>query len=730
MTVARRPAALLGAAALAAASALAFGAFGTGPSAQAAAGTPRTALGKDGQRLTVSASTGLAPAGDTLHVTGEGYDTAKAIYVAVCKDNGDNRIPSPCLGGADASGTGGSSAWIVPEGDPYAGGLAQLWGTGGTFAVDIEVTAKDGSLDCTQVVCSVVTRVDHRDAGDRTQDVRIPVAFEGQDPGNGDGDGGEGVDVPAGTVSYVRAAEFTTAGRPLDLMLHPNSGKLYVGSDNIVDTADVSEQGLYALDPADGTLLSHIPQAPGSTGALAARVVPQIIAPLSGDGVVFHYPLRGTGTAKDGDTAAKGVWLTGAAVTGAGPGTTASTVLVAQGPTLSEIETATGVVRRTLTLDGGSELGVDTAHLAAWSTGLSGGQLRRIDTTTFTVTATAELPEGAVYFVEPDPETGNVWVGSGSSVLVYDRDAKLLATLEDVDRATAMAFDTSTHRAFVLREDYGNADAGADFIGSLQVFDSATFEKAAETLALPGSRANTTAGVAVTPGGATVYVTDQAEAKVLRLDRRMSPKVTQSPTDQSAAPDDEVTLVAAADGTPQPTVRWQTSPDDGQTWSTIEGATQNAYTFTAKTSQNGYRYRAEFANSVGTTRTSPITLTVTEPGEGTDGGADGGTDGGTTGGETSGGSGTTGSTGSTGTTGGTSTSGGTPGGTPGLTTGGTTGAGTTGGTTTEGSPSPSTTGSLAATGAAVGTVVVLAALLTGAGWYLHRRARGGARPVQ
>ncbi|MGW0834240.1 hypothetical protein [Streptomyces prunicolor] len=723
----RRPAALLGAAALVTASTLAFGAFGTGPSAQAAAGTPKTALGKDGQKLAVSASAGLDPAGDTVRVTGEGYDPAKAIYVAVCKDNGDNRIPSPCLGGADTGGTGSTSKWIVPEGDPYAGDLAQLWGEGGTFAVDLDVEAKDSGLDCTQVVCSVVTRVDHRDAGDRSQDVRIPIAFEGQDPGDG---GGDGVDVSAGTVSYVRAAEFTTAGRPLDVMLHPNSGKLYVGSDNIVDTADVSEQGLYALDPADGKLLSHIPQAPGSTGALAARVVPQIIAPLSGDGVVFHYPLRGIGTAKDGDTAAKGVWLTGAAVTGAGPGTTASTVLVAQGPTLSEIETATGTVQRTLTLDGGSELGVDTAHLAAWSTGLSGGQLRRIDTTTFAVTATAELPEGAVYFVEPDPETGNVWVGSGSSVLVYDKDAKLLATLEDVDRATAMAFDTSTHRAFVLREDYGNADAGADFIGSLQVFDSASFEKAAETLALPGSRANTTAGVAVTPGGATVYVTDQAESEVLKLDRRMSPKVTQAPTDQSVAPDDEVTLVAAADGTPQPTARWQTSTDGGQTWSTIEGATQNAYAFTAKTSHDGYLYRAEFTNSVGTTRTSPMTLTVTEPGDGTDGG----TDGGATGGDASGGSGTTGSTGSTsttgttGSTGSTGTTGGT--GTSGSTTGGTTGTGTgtTGGTTT--GASTSTAGSLAATGVAVGTVAALAALLTGVGWYLHRRARGGARPGQ
>ncbi|MFD7408986.1 hypothetical protein ACFV7R_41580 [Streptomyces sp. NPDC059866] len=103
----------------------------------------------------------------------------------------------------------------------------------------------------------------------------------------------------------------------------------------------------------------------------------------------------------------------------------------------------------------------------------------------------------------------------------------------------------------------------------------------------------------------------------------MSPKVTQSPTDQSVAPGDEVMFVAAAEGTPEPTtVRWQVSPDGGQTWSTIEGATENAYSFTAKAGQDGYEYRAEFRNSAGTTRTSPITLTVDESGG--DGGGTGG----------------------------------------------------------------------------------------------------------
>lgn len=615
----RRPAALLGAAALVAAST----ALGT---AAHASDTPRTALGKDGQKLTVSASAGLDPAGEELRVTGSGYDAAKAVYVALCKDNGDNRVPTPCLGGADESGTGSSSQWIVPEGDEYAGDLAVHWGQDGTFDVRIDVKAKDNSLDCTKVTCSVVTRVDHRNPGDRSQDVRIPVTFEGQDPGDG-GDGGDGVDVPPGTVGYAKGAEFTTAGRPLDLLLHPDSGKLYVGSDNIPDTADVSEQGLYALDPKDGRLLSHIQQAPGANGALANRVVRWIAAPLTGDGVAFHYPLRGLGTAKDGDTAAKGVWLGGGSVTGVRPGSDASTTLVAQGAVLSEVETATGTVKRTAALEGGGVLGVDAARGTAWSADPAGGKLYRVDTASLTVTAAVELPASAVYFVEPDPATGNVWVGSSYDVLVLDKDGKQLAELTGKDRATAMAFDRATGEAFVLREDWGTADDGADNVGALEVYDSATAERAAEPVALPGNRAGAYAGVAVAPGAGSVYVTNQAESKVVKLDRRVSPKIVQSPTDQSAAPGDKVTLVASAEGSPEPTVRWQVSPDDGQTWTAVEGATQNAYSFTVKAAQDGYRYRAEFTNSAGTTRTSPITLTVPDSGDGDDGGSDGGDDG-------------------------------------------------------------------------------------------------------
>ncbi|MEV0636598.1 immunoglobulin domain-containing protein [Streptomyces sp. NPDC050619] len=611
----RRPAALLGAAALVAAAVTAV----TVGSAAQAADTPKTALGKDGQKLTVSASANLDPDGETLRVAGEAYDDSKGIYVAVCKDNGDNRIPTPCLGGADQSGESGASKWIVPKGDPNEGTLTEIFGDGGTFDVQIDIKAKDGGLDCAQVGCSVVTRVDHRAAGDRSQDVRIPVTFEGQDPGDG---GGDGVDVPAGTVSYVRAATFTNAGQPQDLLLHPDSGKLYVGSNNVPDTSDVNEAGLYVLDPADGKLRSHIQQAPGSTGTLTPRAVDQIIAPLPGDGVVYQYPVRGIGTAKDGDTAAKGAWPPGSAITSAAPGTAPSTVLIAQGSVLSEAETATAVVKRTVTLDGGSVFGVDSARGAIWFADPDGGKLYRVDSGSFAVTAAVDIPSDMLSFVEVDPKTGNIWVGSGYSALVLDKDGKTLATLKGRDRPMAVAFDQATEEAFVLRGDYGNEDDGSDNVGGLDVYDSATFEPVAATLPLPGNRFYSRAAVAVTPGAAALYVTNWAESQVVKFDRRVSPEVTQSPTDQSVAPGDEVTFVAAAEGTPEPTVRWQVSPDGGQTWSAVEGATRNAYSFTAKASQNGYQYRAEFTNSAGTTRTSPRTVTVTEAG-GDGGGGEG-----------------------------------------------------------------------------------------------------------
>ncbi|MFJ9639342.1 hypothetical protein [Streptomyces sp. NPDC101178] len=719
----------------AAVAALLLAAVPAGAAVSADAATPKSATGPEGQKLTVSATTGLDPAGRKIRVTGEGYGLKSGIYVALCKDNGAGRVPSPCLGGADMSGGSKNSQWIVPPGDPYEGELALPFGPGGTFDVEIEIRSKGDGLDCAEVPCSVVTRADHRSSGDRTQDVRIPVTFADQEPGE---PGGEGVDVPAGTVSYKPVAGFTSAGKPLDLLLHPDSEKLYVGADNLADTADVDERGLYALNPEDGKAESWISDAPGPTGALRASAAARISGPLPGDGVVYNYPLRGVGSAKAGDAAASGVWLAGSTITDIAPGTAPGTVLVAQGAKLSEIGTATGAATRSLTLPGGSQFAADHARRTVWFSDFAAGKLHRVDLVTFTVTDSFDLPgaDGMTGFTEADPASGAVWVGVNRSVLVFDATGQLVKTLVGKDLARDAAFDTASGRAFVAWQDGGDlSDPANDNNGTLTVYGTEDFAPAAEELSLPGNHSQSgAASLAVEPGGATVFVTSPAEGRITRLVRQVSPLVTQAPADRSVRAGEEVALTARAEGTPEPSVRWEVSTDGSQTWQAVSGATEPVWTFTAKTAQDGYRYRAEFRNAVGTTRTAPVTLTVTEA---SGGGGNGGQDGGATGGDSGGGGDSTGSSGdaSTGAStsagdGSTETSGaggdsGSSGGSTGSSGSAVGGAGATvGGGAGSGSGTETASGgSLAATGATVISVTLLAAALLGGGVLIHRRAR-------
>ncbi|MFF4319569.1 hypothetical protein [Streptomyces sp. NPDC001568] len=705
----------------------------------AATGPGRTVWGSGGQQLTVSVASGPDPLGQTVRVTGAGYDGAKGIYVAFCKDNGDNRVPAPCVGGADMTGGSKASQWIVPRGDAHAGELGIPYGEGGRFEVELKLTARNEGLDCTQVPCSVVTRVDHRGAGDRSQDVRVPIAFRGQDPV---GPGGEGVDVPQGSVAYRPVAEFTTAGKPRDLMFHPDSRKLYVGSDDLPDTADVNESGLHVLDPADGKLRSTVNRAPGANGTPGRRAVRQIIAPLPGDGVVFSYPLRGIGTAKDGDPVAAGAWVPGGAVTDTGPGVAPGTVFVAQGSALSEVDVATALVRRTVTPAGGDGFAVDPVRKAIWFPDAANGRMYRIDATTLQVTATVELPAGEDYvgFAEVDPRTGAVWIGIGTSVVVHDAAGKRLRVLTGADLPRAARFDPLTHEAYVVRQDPGDpSQPGSDNNGSLTAYRTTDFQEAAKPVVLPGNQGQLGfASLAVEPGGGTVFVSNPAEGRITRLQRSVSPKVTQGPTAQTVTEGAEAVLSARADGTPEPAVSWHVSADGGRTWKAVAGANAPVHAFTARASDNGHRFRAEFKNEGGTSRTTPITLTVgragtTGGGSGTTGTSDGTsggdagdtTTGGTTGDGTSGASGTggvpdsEGSVGSAGSVGagGSAGSAGASGSAAGTGSGGTVGGS---GTTTTGG------GALASTGTAVAGLAGSAVALTAAGWFLVRRRRAGA----
>lgn len=148
-----------------------------------------SATGPEGQKLTVSKTSGLDEAGETVTVTGSGYNTEKGIYVAFCVDNGAGRTPTPCVGGVDMSGESGSSVWISSDPPSYGEGLAEPYegsGKDGSFSVQVKVRAKDANTDCTKsgVTCAVITRNDHTRGGDQSQTVRVPVTF-GDDAGSG-----------------------------------------------------------------------------------------------------------------------------------------------------------------------------------------------------------------------------------------------------------------------------------------------------------------------------------------------------------------------------------------------------------------------------------------------------------------------------------------------------------------------------------------------------------------
>jgi len=154
----------------------------------AAAGTSTT--GPEGQKLTVSKASGLDPAGQTVTVSGTGYNTEKGIYVAFCVDNGAGKTPTPCIGGVDMSGESGASVWVSSNPPSYGEGLAKPYGGSGhkgTFSVRLTVRAKDANTDCTKsgVKCAVITRNDHTRGGDQSQTARIPVTFTGSGSSSG-----------------------------------------------------------------------------------------------------------------------------------------------------------------------------------------------------------------------------------------------------------------------------------------------------------------------------------------------------------------------------------------------------------------------------------------------------------------------------------------------------------------------------------------------------------------
>lgn len=138
-----------------------------------------TAAAIASRTVTVTPSTGLNPAGDSVTISGTGFDSSRGIYVMFCKQ------PAAAPGTAAGRPTGDSCAsarfWITNSmpADPASGLLN--WTGSGTFTATLPVSAAFKSIDCKApgTTCGVVTRNDHAEMSPPAydQDTFTPVTF-------------------------------------------------------------------------------------------------------------------------------------------------------------------------------------------------------------------------------------------------------------------------------------------------------------------------------------------------------------------------------------------------------------------------------------------------------------------------------------------------------------------------------------------------------------------------
>ncbi|MFS8197380.1 hypothetical protein ACLVWQ_01710 [Streptomyces sp. CWNU-52B] len=160
---------------------------GLATSASAATVTRSATVGGTTYDLSLTAPDSLSAAGQNISVTGSGYNTLQGVYVGLCVIPegvvpGDPSTytsrPTPCLGGADQSGTTGASHWVSDQGGGTVAN-SSTYGTGGSFTVSVHVHPEiaAGQVCGTDVDCAVVTRADHTGSGNRSYDVYLPVTF-------------------------------------------------------------------------------------------------------------------------------------------------------------------------------------------------------------------------------------------------------------------------------------------------------------------------------------------------------------------------------------------------------------------------------------------------------------------------------------------------------------------------------------------------------------------------
>ncbi|MCK0439537.1 neocarzinostatin apoprotein domain-containing protein [Gordonia alkaliphila] len=135
----------------------------TAPAAQGPAAPAPGAPATGQPAVSLSKSTGLNPAGDTVTVTGRGFGTSgPGVYVGIAQTDQHSST--------DASAFGPGTVFVSTANGKLS--------SDGSFSVQLPVAARFGKADCTKNACAVYTLAAHGST-DRSQDTSTGVSFAG-----------------------------------------------------------------------------------------------------------------------------------------------------------------------------------------------------------------------------------------------------------------------------------------------------------------------------------------------------------------------------------------------------------------------------------------------------------------------------------------------------------------------------------------------------------------------
>ena|GEM_PF-2228261 len=267
----------------------------------------------------------------------------------------------------------------------------------------------------------------------------------------------------------------------------------------------------------------------------------------------------------------------------------------------------------------------------------------------------ASVPLSSTYYQSQDAALGSLFVtqpfaDGGSLGIIDSRSGTLSQSLAGVTGAYYTATDPTTHSTFVTSINYGSAvltkvvpvgptvttqpvrqtvseGEAATFTADADGTSPMTVQWQSSTDAVTWTDiAGATTGTYTTPPTAldqsvtlyrAVFTDPVGTAATVAAAVIVTPipvAVTTDPADAAVTAGDPAEFAAAANGSAPIAVQWQTSTDDGATWTDIAGATDSAYTTPETTAeQSEDLFRAVFTGPGAGNQaiTAAATLTVT-----------------------------------------------------------------------------------------------------------------------